>query len=63
MLGTDEYFGDDEPMRGVFEESALENIKLPSTLRRIEYSAFKNCKNLKSIDLSEKIEYIGKRCF
>ena len=63
MLGTDEYFGDDEPMRGVFEESALENIKLPSMLRRIEYSAFKSCKNLKSIDLPEKIEYIGKECF
>ena len=63
MLGTDEYFGDDEQMRGVFEESALENIKLPSTLRRIEYSAFKNCKNLKSIGLPEKIEYIGKKCF
>ena len=63
MLGTDEYFGDDEQMCGVFEESALENIKLPSTLRRIEYSVFKSCKNLKSIDLPEKIEYIGKRCF
>ena len=40
VLGTDEYKDDERPLYGVFEESALESIKLPSTLRRMEYSAF-----------------------
>ena len=62
-LGTDEYADDDTLLYGVFHESALESIKLPSTLKRIEYSTFENCKNLKSVDLPEKLEYIGKQCF
>ena len=57
MLGTDEgWFG-------VFENSALENIFLPSTLKRIEYNAFKDCKNLKNINLPNRLEFIGKQCF
>ena len=32
-------------------------------LKRIEYNAFKNCKNLKSINLPDSLEYIGKQCF
>lgn len=40
VLGTDEYADDDTLFHGVFEESALENVWLPSTLKRIEYSAF-----------------------
>ena len=62
-LGTDEYTSDGKWLYGVFEESAVEHVKLPSTLRRIEYDAFKKCKSLKSIDLPKKLEYIGKRCF
>ena len=46
VLGTEEYEEDGKPWRGVFEESALENIELPSTLRRIEYDAFMNCKGI-----------------
>lgn len=45
-LGTEEYEEDGKPWRGVFEESALESIELPSTLRRIEYDAFTNCKGI-----------------
>ena len=40
VLGTDEYADDDTMFHGVFEESALENVYLPDTLRRIEYCAF-----------------------
>ena len=40
VLGTDEYASDDTMFHGVFEESALENVYLPYTLRRIEYCAF-----------------------
>ena len=44
---------------GVFEGSALERVGLPSTLKRIEYNAFESCKNLKSINLPEMVEYVG----
>ena len=40
VLGTDESAPDGTLFHGVFEESALEDVQLPSTLRRIEYSAF-----------------------
>lgn len=63
VLGTDECPGDGTTWRGVFHGSALENIELPTTLKRIEYSAFQDCKNLKNIRLPDKLEYIGKRCF
>lgn len=43
----------------MFEESALEHVELPSTLRRIECCAFQDCENLKSVDLPETLEYIG----
>ena len=49
VLGTDEQADDGEMWYGVFEESSVEHVKLPSTLKRIEYSAFEDCKNLKHI--------------
>lgn len=50
--------GDDEDV-GVFYESAVENVQLPSTLRRIEYTTFTHCENLQSIELPDALEYIG----
>ena len=49
-LGTDEY-PEDKSRRwfGVFGESSVEHVELPSTLKRIEYCAFMDCRNLKSI--------------
>ena len=61
-LGTDEHPGGND-WCGVFEGSAVEHIKLPSSLRRIEYSTFSYCKNLKNIRLPERLGYIGKQCF
>ena len=52
-----------EDMPGVFENSALERIRLPSTLKRIERRAFMGCGNLKRVLLPEGLEYIGRRCF
>lgn len=47
----------------MFEQSALENVHLPSTLKRIEYNVFDECKQLKNIQLPEGLEYIGRQCF
>ena len=63
VLGTTEYTSHGEPSSGVFEESALESIVLPKTLKRIEHRTFKDCKNLKNIDLPEGLRYIGAECF
>ena len=66
VLGTDEYFlKEDTPESywGVFERSAVECVELPTTLKRMEYSVFENCKNLKSINLPTSLKYIGARCF
>ena len=62
-MGTDQYPEDGRMWCGVFEESTLESVRLPTTLKRIEYSTFEDCKNLKSIEFPNKLEYIGKRCF
>ena len=62
VLGTDEYPGG-EDWCGVFHGSALESVELPSTLRRIEYSAFAYCARLKHIRLPEGLEVIGKAAF
>ena len=40
VLGTDEYTEDGKMYYGVFGKSALEDVKLPLTLKRIEYGAF-----------------------
>lgn len=66
MLGTDEFLLNDifvEQHHGAFGYSSLEHIELPFTLKEIEYGAFENCKNLKNINLPDRLEYIGKRCF
>ena len=62
VLGTNEYPPKNKTFKsyyGVFKESSVEHVELPRTLRRIEYSTFEDCKNLKSIRLPEKLEYIG----
>lgn len=38
-------------------------MHLPSTLKRIEYNVFDECKQLKNIQLPEGLEYIGRQCF
>ena len=58
VLGTD-----DKKDCGVFEESGLESVKFPSTLKRIKCTTFFNCKKLKSVNFSDKLEYVGACCF
>ena len=38
-------------------------MELPKTLKRIEYSAFKDCGNLKDILLPDGLEFIGEKAF
>ena len=53
VLGTDEYNNDNFTYEGVFQDSALTSVQLPSTLKKIEYRTFENCKNLARINLPE----------
>lgn len=62
VLGTDDHT-DGKDWFGVFQESAVKGIVLPSTLKRIEYNAFYYCNDLKSVILPEKLEFIGRYCF
>ena len=62
-MGAYEVIGKNKFVGKVFLNSALESIRLPSTLKGIEYSTFENCKNLKSVWLPDKLERIGKQCF
>lgn len=62
VLGTNEC-PDGGIYYGVFWESALQHIELPSTLKRIEYCVFRDCKDLREIKLPDSIEYVGKGCF
>ena len=61
-LGTDEY-SKAGSWNGVFESSTLEHVELPSTLKRIEYSAFRDCEGLRSVVLPDGLEVIGRRAF
>lgn len=63
VLGTEEYQDNGEMYNGVFDVSTVESVRLPSTLKRIGYYAFRDCKMLKSVNLPEKLEHIGKACF
>ena len=63
MLGTGEYENDGTLLYGVFEESALEDVRLPSTLKKIKFRAFNVCTNLRSIKLPEQLECIETGAF
>mgnify|MGYP002680316587 CR=1 FL=1 len=43
--------------------SAIESIRLPSTLKRIEYQTFYKCYNLRSVEIPNGVKSIGKKCF
>ena len=63
VLGTDKSQRGGSMWSGAFQESALESVRLPSTLKRIGYSAFTGCRNLKAIELPDGLEYLGEECF
>lgn len=46
VLGTPEHLDGGGMRLGVFQDSSVEHVELPSTLKRIGYSAFQNCDEL-----------------
>ena len=52
-----------QPWQGAFQGSALEEVLLPSTLRRIEHDTFRRCGRLRSVALPAGLAYLGKQCF
>ena len=46
-----------------FYGSAVESIRLPFMLERIETETFGHCKNLRVIEVPFGVEYIGEACF
>lgn len=47
---------------GVFEESGITSINIPSSVTFIKYGAFRNCTNLQSVVLPDGLD-IPERCF
>lgn len=62
-LGVNENFEEQYKYSGVFQESAVENVKLPAKLKRIALRVFQECKNLRKIELPGELESIGALCF
>ena len=53
-------FVEREKLEGrVFSNSAIESIRFPSTLKRIEARTLYNCMKLKSVEIADGVEYIG----
>ena len=62
-LGEKEIIGKEEYEGRVFYESGITTISLPSTLKTIEAETFRNCRNLKRVEIPNGTEYIGAGCF
>lgn len=53
----------DKYAAGVFEETALEDIKIPSTVTCMNDRTFYRCKNLTTVDIPDEFKYVGHNCF
>lgn len=62
-LGAQETVNGREYEGGVFECTAIKNIRIPSTLKRLERSTFYHCSDLECVELLSGVEYIGQECF
>ena len=62
-LGAKEVINGSKYEGEVFAESAIETVKLPSALKRIEEKTFYGCEHLKSVKILSGTECIGKGCF
>ena len=57
------YTGRRKDITGVFQESGLQEIVLPSTLRVIGTYTFSNCAQLRKISLPAGLRELGASCF
>ena len=48
-VGPNGYDGEEHVAFGVFAQSAVEDVRLPSTLKRIGCKAFESCHKLRNI--------------
>lgn len=62
-IGKNQYDEYNNKYYGAFENAGVEEVELPSTLKRLEYSAFQNCQRLSTVRLPEGLESIGDGCF
>ena len=62
-LGAKEVVGESECEGKVFAYSAVESVRLPSTLKRIEAWTFNCCNRLKSVEIPRGVESFGECCF
>ena len=64
-LGTDECSESEDVQQycDVSQESALENVMPPSTLKIVENRAFEECNSLKTVTLPDQRGRNGDRCF
>ena len=58
-----EVLGTEEVKPGVFEDSGLESVVLPASLRVIRSRAFAGCSGLSSLQLPAGLESVGADCF
>lgn len=62
-LGANEQVKKKEVSGASFASSALESIRLPSTLKVLEGATFAECKSLRTVEFSEGLETIGPQAF
>lgn len=62
-FGTKETIERDTFEGEVLANTAIETIRLPSTLKRIDARMFYLCGRLRSAEISNGVEHIGKSCF
>ena len=62
-LGAKEVINGSKYEGEVFAESAIETVKLPSALKRIEEKTFYGCEHLKSVKILSGVECVGEGCF
>ena len=57
VIGGQEYEGE------VFYGSAIESVRIPSTLKQVEARTFSYCNRLANVEISHGVEHIGEKCF
>ena len=62
-LGQKEIVNDTEYEGNVFANCAIEDIKIPFSLKRVEARTCKDCKHLANIELQNGVDYLGDKCF